>query len=134
MAAGLGAQGGQRPECSAQNATIDWTVRESARANLRRLVRRVLNQYGYPPDKQEAATQTVLEQAQLFGFELLSYRRLLAPRFRVVLRLSSPVLFARSSGEDKGPESPMGNGRKGVRPCACWWSADARESSGHERI
>lgn len=54
-----------------RNATIDWTVRESARANLRRLVRRVLNRFGYPPDKQEAATQTVLEQAQLFGLELV---------------------------------------------------------------
>ncbi len=55
-----------------KNTTIDWTVRESARANLRRLVRRVLNQRGYPPDKREAATQTVLEQAQLFGFEIVS--------------------------------------------------------------
>jgi len=54
-----------------RNATIDWTVRESARANLRRLVRRVLNKHGYPPDKQEKATQTVLDQAQLFGFELV---------------------------------------------------------------
>ncbi len=54
-----------------RNATIDWTVRESGRANLRRLVRRVLSRYGYPPDKQERATQTVLEQAQLFGFELV---------------------------------------------------------------
>jgi type I restriction enzyme R subunit len=54
-----------------KNTTIDWTVRESARANLRRLVRRVLSHYGYPPDEREAATQTVLEQAQLFGFELV---------------------------------------------------------------
>jgi type I restriction enzyme R subunit len=54
-----------------KNTTIDWTVRESARANLRRLVRRVLGRHGYPPDKWEAATQTVLEQAQLFGFELV---------------------------------------------------------------
>lgn len=55
-----------------RNATIDWAVRESSRANLRRLVRRVLNAHGYPPDKQEEATQTVLVQAQLFGFDLVS--------------------------------------------------------------
>ncbi len=50
-----------------RNATIDWTVKESARANLRRLVRRLLRKHGYPPDKQEKATQTVLEQAELLG-------------------------------------------------------------------
>ena len=46
-----------------RNVTIDWTLRENVRANLRRLVKRVLRKHGYPPDKQEAATQTVLEQA-----------------------------------------------------------------------
>jgi len=46
------------------NVTIDWTLRENVRANLRRLVRRTLRQHGYPPDKQEQATQTVLEQAE----------------------------------------------------------------------
>ena len=46
------------------NVTIDWTVRENVRANLRRLVKRVLRKYGYPPDKQEQATLTVLEQAE----------------------------------------------------------------------
>ena len=46
------------------NVTIDWTLRENVRANLRRLVRRVLRKHGYPPDKQEAATRTVLEQAE----------------------------------------------------------------------
>ncbi len=46
------------------NVTIDWTLRESVRANLRRLVRRVLSRQGYPPDKQEKATLTVLEQAE----------------------------------------------------------------------
>jgi type I restriction enzyme, R subunit len=51
------------------NATIDWTVRETARANLRRLVRRVLRRHGYPPDKQEAATDLVIEQAELLGSE-----------------------------------------------------------------
>ena len=46
------------------NVTIDWTLRENVRANLRRLVRRTLRKHGYPPDKQEKATQTVLEQAE----------------------------------------------------------------------
>jgi type I restriction enzyme R subunit len=50
-----------------QNATIDWTVREGARAKLRTMVRRLLRKYGYPPDKQEKATLTVLEQAELLG-------------------------------------------------------------------
>ena len=52
-----------------RNITIDWTLRENVRANLRRLVRRVLRKYGYPPDKQEKATQTVLEQAEALSGE-----------------------------------------------------------------
>ncbi|GAB4537498.1 MAG: hypothetical protein Fur0018_28200 [Anaerolineales bacterium] len=47
-----------------ENASIDWTQRASARAKLRVLVKRLLRKYGYPPDKQEKATQTVLEQAE----------------------------------------------------------------------
>jgi type I restriction enzyme R subunit len=47
------------------NVTIDWTVKESVRAKLRVLVKRILRKYGYPPDKQEQATATVLEQAEL---------------------------------------------------------------------
>jgi len=47
------------------NVTIDWTLRENVRAQLRVLVKRILRKYGYPPDKQEKATQTVLEQAGL---------------------------------------------------------------------
>lgn len=46
------------------NTSIDWTRRESVRAKLRVLVKRILRKYGYPPDKQEKATQTVLEQAE----------------------------------------------------------------------
>ena len=46
------------------NVTIDWTLRENVRAQLRVLVRRLLRKYGYPPDKQAKATQTVLEQAE----------------------------------------------------------------------
>ena len=49
------------------NLTIDWTRRENVRANLRRLVKRVLRKHGYPPDKQESATQTVLEQAKVLS-------------------------------------------------------------------
>ena len=45
--------------------TIDWTIRENVRAQLRVLVKRILRKHGYPPDKQEKATQTVLEQAAL---------------------------------------------------------------------
>ncbi len=48
-----------------RNVTIDWTVKESVRAKLRIMVKRILRKYGYPPDKQESATQTVLEQAEL---------------------------------------------------------------------
>ena len=48
-----------------RNVTIDWTERENVRAHLRRLVKRVLRKHSYPPDKQEKATQTVLEQAEL---------------------------------------------------------------------
>ena len=51
------------------NVTIDWTLRENIRANLRRLVRRILRKHGYPPDKQEKATQTVLEQAEVLSEE-----------------------------------------------------------------
>jgi type I restriction enzyme R subunit len=49
------------------NVTIDWTLRENVRAQLRVLVKRILRKYGYPPDKQEKATQTVLEQAELLS-------------------------------------------------------------------
>jgi type I restriction enzyme R subunit len=50
-----------------RNVTIDWTLRENVRAHLRVLVKRILRKYGYPPDKQEKATQTVLEQAELLS-------------------------------------------------------------------
>jgi type I restriction enzyme R subunit len=54
------------------NVTIDWTVRETVRAQLRVLVKRILRKYGYPPDKQEKATQTVLEQAELLSSDWAS--------------------------------------------------------------
>lgn len=48
-----------------KNVTIDWTVRESARAAIRITIKRILRKYGYPPDKQESATALVLQQAEL---------------------------------------------------------------------
>ncbi|MEW6181023.1 MAG: type I restriction endonuclease subunit R [Chloroflexota bacterium] len=47
------------------NVSIDWTMRENVRSQLRVMVKRLLRKYGYPPDRQEKATQTVLEQAAL---------------------------------------------------------------------
>ena len=49
------------------NATIDWTIRESARAKLMVLVKRTLTKYGYPPDMQQKAIDTVLKQAELLA-------------------------------------------------------------------
>ena len=48
-----------------KNTSIDWTVKESVKAKLRTMVKRILRKHGYPPDKQEKATATVLEQAEL---------------------------------------------------------------------
>ena len=50
-----------------RNVTIDWTIRDNVRAQLRVYVKRVLRKYGYPPDKQEKATRTVLEQAEVLS-------------------------------------------------------------------
>ncbi|GAB4425063.1 MAG: hypothetical protein OHK0032_19250 [Thermodesulfovibrionales bacterium] len=52
-----------------KNVTIDWTVKESVKARLRTLVKRILRKYGYPPDKQEKATRLVLEQAEVLCHE-----------------------------------------------------------------
>ncbi len=52
-----------------KNATIDWTMRESARAKLRVMVKRTLRKYDYPPDKQKKATETVVAQAEHLGEE-----------------------------------------------------------------
>ena len=52
------------------NATIDWTLKESVRARLRRDVKRILNRYGYPPDQQLIATENILKQAELMADEL----------------------------------------------------------------
>ena len=56
-------------EAVRNNVTIDWTLRENIRAHIRVIVKRILRKYGYPPDKQEKATQTVLEQAELLSAE-----------------------------------------------------------------
>jgi len=50
-----------------KNTTIDWTQRENVQAKLRVIVKRILKKYGYPPDKQEQATRTVLEQAEVLS-------------------------------------------------------------------
>lgn len=53
------------------NTSIDWTIKESVRAKLKVIVKRTLRQYGYPPDMQKLATDTVLKQAELIAEELI---------------------------------------------------------------
>ena len=53
-----------------QNTSIDWTIKESVKAKLKVIVKRTLRQYGYPPDMQKLATETVLKQAELIANEL----------------------------------------------------------------
>lgn len=52
------------------NLSIDWIHRDSARANIRRHVKRLLRRFGYPPDLQDAAVQNVLQQAEALSAEL----------------------------------------------------------------
>jgi len=52
-----------------RNVTIDWTLRRNVRAQLRVCVKRLLRRYGYPPDQQEQAAQTVLEQAEVLSHQ-----------------------------------------------------------------
>ena len=52
------------------NASIDWTIKESVRAQLRVVIKRTLRQFGYPPDMQKLATETVLKQAELIANEI----------------------------------------------------------------
>jgi len=49
------------------SVTIDWTQRESVQAEIRLKVKKILRKYGYPPDMQEKATQTVLQQAEMIA-------------------------------------------------------------------
>lgn len=53
-----------------QNASIDWTIKESVKAKLKVAVKRILRKFGYPPDMQILATETVLKQAELIANEL----------------------------------------------------------------
>ncbi|MEO0234534.1 MAG: type I restriction endonuclease subunit R [candidate division WOR-3 bacterium] len=53
-----------------ENASIDWTIKESVKAKLKVIVKRILRQYGYPPDMQMLATETVLKQAELIAEDL----------------------------------------------------------------
>jgi type I restriction enzyme, R subunit len=53
-----------------KNTGIDWAIREQARARLRTMVKRLLRKYGYPPDLQEQAVTTVIQQAELRSQEL----------------------------------------------------------------
>nr|WP_290643541.1 type I restriction enzyme endonuclease domain-containing protein [Labilibaculum sp.] len=53
-----------------QNASIDWTIKESVKAKLKVIVKRTLRQFGYPPDMQKLATETVLKQAEMIAGEL----------------------------------------------------------------
>jgi type I restriction enzyme R subunit len=53
-----------------QNASIDWTIKESVKAKLKVIIKRTLRQYGYPPDMQKLATETVLKQAEMIAQEL----------------------------------------------------------------
>lgn len=53
-----------------QNASIDWTIKESVRAKLKVIIKRTLRQYGYPPDMQKLATETVLKQAEMIAKEI----------------------------------------------------------------
>jgi len=55
-----------------KNTTIDWTIRESARAKLKVIVKRTLRKYGYPPNMEALATETVLKQAELIADEVIS--------------------------------------------------------------
>ncbi|NOT68947.1 MAG: type I restriction endonuclease subunit R [Methylophilaceae bacterium] len=56
-----------------ENATIDWTIKESVKAKLKVIVKRTLRQFGYPPDMQLLATETVLKQAEMIANELATH-------------------------------------------------------------
>lgn len=58
-----------------ENASIDWTIKESVRSKLKALVKRTLRQYGYPPDMQILAMDMVLKQAEMIASELTNSNR-----------------------------------------------------------
>jgi type I restriction enzyme R subunit len=53
-----------------KNSSIDWTIKENVRAKMKVAVKRLLRKYGYPPDMQQLATETVLKQAELIAEEI----------------------------------------------------------------
>ena len=55
-----------------KNSTIDWTIKENVRAKMKVAVKRLLRRYGYPPDMEQLATETVLKQAELIAAELVN--------------------------------------------------------------
>ena len=55
-----------------KNASIDWTIKENVRAKMKVAVKRLLRKYGYPPDMEQLATDTVLKQAELIAQELIN--------------------------------------------------------------
>jgi type I restriction enzyme R subunit len=57
------------------SASRSWTQRENVRAHLRTVVKRILRKYGYPPEEQEKATQTVLEQAEVLSTDWVGMGR-----------------------------------------------------------
>ncbi|WP_047451238.1 type I restriction endonuclease subunit R [Alistipes sp. ZOR0009] len=61
-------------EAIRKNASIDWTIKESVKAKLKVAVKRILRQFGYPPDMQMLATETVLKQAEMIASELVDVR------------------------------------------------------------
>jgi type I restriction enzyme, R subunit len=56
------------------NVTVDWTVRKEAQAAIRRLVKRLLKEYGYPPFQQKVALETVLRQAELMSTNVSDWK------------------------------------------------------------
>lgn len=64
-----------------ENASIDWTIKESVKAKLKVIVKRTLRQYGYPPDMQKLATETVLKQAEMIAEEITPGMRVCTERF-----------------------------------------------------
>ena len=54
------------------NISVDWTIKESARAKIRTVVKRLLRKYGYPPDMELLATELVLHQAEVIADQLVS--------------------------------------------------------------
>ena len=93
------------------NVRIDWTLRENVRANLRRLVKRILRKHGYPPDKQEKATQMVLGAGRGPVYRLGDIARLgVGSALRSAPQFGSPLRAG-------GGVPPMGSGRKRVRQC-----------------